>query len=151
MFAFWLLLSGHLEVWLVVSGAVCAIAVSAVAYAMGVADREGHPVGLLVRATVYWPWLGWEIVKSAIGVTRLILDPRLPITPVLVRFKTRQRTAVGLAVYANSITLTPGTISALVSSHDREILVHAISRDAAKDLARGGMDARVAWFERGPA
>jgi multicomponent Na+:H+ antiporter subunit E len=151
MFVYWLLLSGHAKPWLVASGAVCAVAVTLFGLRMGYADEEGHPVGLIPRGFVYWPWLVKEIVMSAINVSRLILDPKLPISPTLIRAKATQKTSVGLVSYANSITLTPGTISVEVNSRDKEILVHAISRDAADGLAEGEMDRRVTWFEQGPA
>jgi len=151
MFVYWLLLSGHAKPWLVASGAVCAVAVALFGLRMGYADEEGHPVGLIPRGLVYWPWLVKEIVLSALNVSRLILDPKLPISPSLVRTKATQKTATGLVSYANSITLTPGTISVEVNSRDKEILVHAISSGAAEGLAGGEMDRRVTWFEQGPA
>lgn len=151
MFLYWLLLSGHGKPWLVGAGAVCAIVVALFGLRMGYADEEGHPVGLIPRGFIYWPWLGKEIVMSALNVSRLILNPKLPISPTLMRTKATQKTAVGLVSYANSITLTPGTISVEVNSRDKEILVHALSRDAAEGLAEGEMDRRVTWFEQGPA
>jgi len=133
------------------SGAVVAVAVALFGLRMGYADGEGHPVGLIPRALVYWPWLVKEIVMSALNVSRLILDTKLPISPTLIRTKATQKTATGLVSYANSITLTPGTISVEVNSRDNELLVHAISSDAAEGLATGEMDRRVTWFEQGPA
>lgn len=149
MFIYWLALSGHSDAWLVGSGAVVACAVAAFAWRIGCGDEEGHPIHLIPRGLIYWPWLVMEIIKSALDVTALILNPRLPISPTLLRVKAGQRTAVGLTIYANSITLTPGTISAEISSRDREILVHALSGSAADGLATGEMDAKVSWFERG--
>ena len=151
MFVYWLLLSGHFEPWLVASGAVVAVAVALFGLRMGYADEEGHPVGLIPRGLVYWPWLVKEMVMSALNVSRLILDPKLPISPTLIRIKATQKTATGLVSYANSITLTPGTISVELHARDKEILVHAISKDAAEGLATGEMDRRVTWFEQGPA
>lgn len=151
MFVFWLILSGHYGLWLVASGAVCSLAVALLARHMGYADAEAHPFGLIMRGVIYWPWLLLEIIKSAWGVARIILDPKLPISPTLVRVKASQKTAVGLTTYANSITLTPGTISAEVSSRDKEILVHGITQGTAGDLADGEMDRRVTWFEGGTA
>lgn len=151
MFIFWLLLSGHYSPWLVASGAVVSVGVALAAWHMGYADEEAHPAGLIARGLVYWPWLVVEMIKSALTVARIVLDPRLPISPVLVRVKASQRTAVGLTTYANSITLTPGTISVEVSSRDREILVHGITRETAAGLADGEMDRRVSWFEGGHA
>ena len=150
MFVYWLLLSGHTEPWLVASGAVCAVAVALFGLRMGYADEEGHPVGLIPRGLVYWPWLLKEIVMSALNVSRLILDPKLPISPTLIRTRASQKTSTGLVTYANSITLTPGTISVELHARDKEILVHAISSDAAEGLASGEMDRRVTRFEQGP-
>lgn len=147
MFISWVLLSGHFEAWLLISGAACAFAVALVGLRMGYADEEGHPLGLVLRGLIYWPWLLKEIVVSALDVTAIIINPKLPISPVMIKIKASQKTAVGFTSYANSITLTPGTISALVSSRDHEIVVHAISRDSAMGLADGKMDRRVSWFE----
>jgi len=84
-------------------------------------------------------------VKSAWDVTRIILNPRLPVSPTLVRVKTSQKTTVGVVTYANSITLTPGTISVDVGRG--EILVHALTREGAAGLQSGEMDRRVTRFE----
>src|SRR5689334_22875355 len=110
LFVFWLLLSGHYTPWLVGAGALASLAVAAIAVRAGYVDEEGHPLEWLLRALRYWPWLVVEIAKSAWSVSRVILDPRLPVAPRFLTVKTSQKTAVGLAVYANSITLTPGTI-----------------------------------------
>jgi multicomponent Na+:H+ antiporter subunit E len=149
LFAFWLLLSGHYVPFLVAAGFVCALLVVLFARRMDLVDHEGHPVHLAPRALVtYWPWLVKEIAKSAWSVSKIILDPRLPISPTLIRVKATQKTEVGRTTFANSITLTPGTISLEVGRD--EILVHALTRDGARDLAGGEMDRRVTDFERAP-
>ena len=96
---------------------------------------------------IYWVWLAKEMIVSALYVARLIIDPSRPIAPVLVRLGASQKSDVGLATYANSITLTPGTISVEVSSRRREILVHAITGETAAGLADGEMDRRVCRLE----
>jgi len=149
MFIFWLILSGHYGLWLVGSGAVMAVSVALIARHMGFADQESHPIGLIPRGLIYWPWLLVEIVKSAWGVARIVLDPKLPISPTLVWVKATQKTAVGLTTFANSITLTPGTISVEVSSRNKLLLVHGITRQTAASLADGDMDRRVTQFESG--
>ena len=63
-------------------------------------------------------------------MSRIILDPKLPISPTLVRFKPSQKTDVGLVIHANSITLTPGTITVEAGPH--EFLVHALTRGGAE-------------------
>lgn len=148
LFLFWLLLSGFFTAFLVSSGLGCAIAVVWFARRMEVIDQEGHPIDLSLWALLsYWPWLALEIFKSAWAVTRIILDPRLPISPTLTRFAPSQKTDLGLVIHANSITLTPGTISVRVE-HD-EFLVHALTRDGAAGCTTGcEMDRRVAAMEQ---
>lgn len=145
LFAFWLLLSGHYTGLLITLGVLTCLGILALSHRMGVVDEEGHPIHLALGALTYWPWLLVEIAKSAWGVTRLILDPRLPISPTMVKVKATQKTRVGVNIYANSITLTPGTISVEVESND--ITVHAITADGAEELQEGGMDRRVTRFE----
>lgn len=146
LFVFWLLLSGHYTPFLLFAGAGCCIAVVLFSdRLMSVLDREGHPIHLGRNALVYWPWLLWEIVKAAWDVTKRILHPALPISPVLVHVKATQQTDVGRVIYANSITLTPGTIS--MELEEDTILVHALTREGADGLATGDMDARVTRFE----
>ena len=147
LFAYWLLLSGHYETWMVVSGGVLCALVVAFCWAKRIADGEGFPIGLVARGLIYWPWLLWQIVLSALRVTRLILDPRLPISPTIVRVDAEQKTAVGLVTYANSITLTPGTISIEASEKERRLWVHAIERSGAEGFADDEMNRMVAWFE----
>lgn len=147
LFAFWLLLSGHYELWLVGIGFVSAVLITAFTVRLHTLDAEGHPISFLLGAVTFWPWLVWEIVKSAIDVTKQILSPSLAITPTMVRVKATQRSSVGFTTYANSITLTPGTISTTVSLDEKTILVHALMREGAESLAEGDMDRRVTRFE----
>lgn len=145
LFVFWLLLSGYFEPFLIAAGAGSAVAVVLLARRMELIDQEGHPIHLGWRLLGYWPWLMKEIVKSAWDVSRIILDPRLPISPRLISVHATQKTAVGLVTYANSITLTPGTISVEVA--EGRILVHALTAAGAEGLAEGEMDRRVTRFE----
>jgi multicomponent Na+:H+ antiporter subunit E len=141
LFLFWIVLSGYFTPFLLAAGAVSAVAVVAFARRLEVVDPEGHPVHFAGMALRYWPWLAKEIVKSAWEVSMIILHPRLPISPNLVRVRSTQATAVGRVVFANSITLTPGTVT--VEAGRGEFLVHALTREGAASLAGGDMDARV--------
>ena len=146
LYAFWILLSGLFTPFLLAAGAGCALAVLAFARRMDVIDREGHPIHLGWRALFsYWPWLIKEIAKSSWDVSRRILDPRLPISPTLARFRPSQKSELGLVIHANSITLTPGTVAVEVEAD--EFLVHALTREAAGGLAGSEMDRRVAALE----
>jgi multicomponent Na+:H+ antiporter subunit E len=146
-YMFWLVLSGHYTPLLMVIGAVSSLLVVLLASRMAVVDREGHPIDLVGRAIWFWPWLLWQIVKSGVDVSRIILSPSLPISPTLINVRASQKSAVGLVTYANSITLTPGTVS--VEVEDDEITVHAITYAGAQDVAEGGMDRIVSRFEGG--
>lgn len=146
LFLFWLLLSGHYTPFLMAAGLASSLLIVWFSdRLMSVVDREGHPIHLTMGAVTYWPWLLWEIAKSAWDVTKRILDPRLPISPVLVRLKAGQESDVGRVTYANSITLTPGTIT--IELEGDELLVHALTREGAAGLAGGDMDRRVCRFE----
>jgi multicomponent Na+:H+ antiporter subunit E len=146
LFAFWLVLSGHYTPFLVIMGFLTALGVVWLARRMDLIDHEGHPIHLGHRALfVYWPWLVLEIIKSGWVVSRIILNPRLPVSPTLVRFRPNQRTDVCLTTHANSITLTPGTIS--VEVRRTEFLVHAVTEAGAEGIREGEMDRRVTRFE----
>jgi multicomponent Na+:H+ antiporter subunit E len=139
LFAVWLLLSGHYTPFITTLGVASSALVVLITLRMDVADHEGHPIHLSWRALTYLPWLMIEIVKANIDVAKLILSPKLAITPTLLRVKASQTSDLGQVIY--SITLTPGTISIDVANG--EILVHALSRDGAEALIEGEMDRRV--------
>lgn len=146
LFAFWLALSGHYTPMLVAAGAASALLCMIAALRLRILDREGQPIELAFGLVTYLPWLVGEIAKSAWVVTKIILDPRLPITPTMTVVAASQRTSVGIAVYGNSITLTPGTIT--VGQRGNELTVHALTRSGALDLEAGAMDRRVKLLER---
>jgi multicomponent Na+:H+ antiporter subunit E len=147
LFGYWLLLSGHYTPFLMAAGAISSLAVVGFCLRKGITDEEGFPIEKLPRALVYWPWLGWQMVLSALNVTKLIIDPKLPISPTMVKVKALQDSAVGLTTYANSITLTPGTISVEVSERGNLIWVHSITREGAEGFADDEMNRRVAWMD----
>jgi len=147
LFSFWLLLSGHYTVITLTAAVFSVIVVVAMMARMKMIDREGHPVYLIKRVVGFHPWLALQILKSAWDVAKLILNPKLPISPTMVDVHGSQKTAVGIATYANSITLTPGTLTARLRGND--ILVHAITREGAEEIQSGEMDRRVTQFEGG--
>ena len=145
LFAFWLLLSGHYDLWFMGLGFISSASAVFLARRMGIVDAEGLPLDLVPGLLRYAPWLFGTVIQANFDVARRILHPRLPITPTVIRVPAEQRTAPGRVSYANSITLTPGTISLEVS--DDEIEVHALSVDAAEDLQSGEMGRRVVALE----
>jgi multicomponent Na+:H+ antiporter subunit E len=145
LFLFWLALSGHYTPFFVAVGGGAAVLSALAAARLRIVDPEGHPVHLLWGALTYVPWLLWEITQSAWAVAMLILDPKLPISPTMTRVIAGQKTTVGIAVHANSITLTPGTITTGVK--DNVLTVHALTRDGAAGVEGRRMDARCSRFE----
>ena len=141
----WLLLSGIYQPLIVTLGVVSCAFVAWIAHRMDVVDREGHPIHLSWKAPIYWPWLIWEIVKSNIAVARIIIDPKLPISPRVFKVKASQVDELGHVIYANWITLTPGTVS--IDLMDGWIEVHALAEPFATGLESGEMDRRVTKME----
>lgn len=145
LFGLWLLLSGHYTPLLLGFGVASCALVVLISARMDVVDREGHPIHLGPRALTYWPWLLVEIVKANIDVAKRIVDPKLPISPTMLRVKASQKTEVGRVIYANSITLTPGTVS--VELEGDMIEVHSLTVEGAEALLEGEMDRRVTAME----
>ena len=146
LFAFWLGLSGHYTPFLIGVGLLVTALCVFLARRMGTIDAEGHPVHLVLSALWYVPWLVWQITKSALGVTKIILNPALPISPTMTRVRASQKTPIGVNVYANSITLTPGTVTVGVEGTN-DLVVHAITAAGAIELEGGEMDKVASRFE----
>ena len=145
LYGTWLLLSGHYTAMLMTYGALSCAAVVALVSHLGILDDEMIPVHLAPRHIFYLPWLGKEIVLSNLAVARVILSPSLPIHPRIVRVDASQKSDVGRVIYANSITLTPGTVT--LDVRDGQFLVHALTSDSAEGLLSGEMDRQVAKLE----
>lgn len=143
--AFWLFLSGHYTLLITGFGVVSAILVTYLARRMDVVDRESVPLHLALRAWAYVPWLAWEILKANVDVLKIVLRPRMEIDPALGRYEGHEKTALGRFIYANSITLTPGTITTGVYGHSME--VHSLTKAALAGTEEGEMDRRVVLLE----
>ncbi|WP_205618837.1 Na+/H+ antiporter subunit E [Terasakiella pusilla] len=141
LYVFWFLLSGHTEPLLLGFGAISCAVVVFIAYRMDVIDHEGHPSHLSFRIIPYWVWLCIEIVKSNIDVAKVILSPKLNISPVMFKTKANQSRELGQVIYANSITLTPGTVT--LGLEDGILEIHALTIEGAKGVLSGEMDRRV--------
>lgn len=146
--AVWLLWSGHYslnEPLIATFGVLSCLAVALLSHRMGREVPGGMARTLTWRTLRYLPWLVKEIVKSNLAVAKIVLDPKLPISPCIVRVKASQRGEGALVLFANSITLTPGTIS--LATEGDSVVVHALTREIADDLESGEMNRRVAALE----
>ena len=142
-FVIWLLLSGHYDPLLLSLGVLSCITCLYVTWKAKFIDEEGLPLHLLIRLPIYTVWLFKEIIKANIDTAKIIIlnNP----DPQNFRVKSSQKTEAGKVTYANSITLTPGTVTTVL---DGDILeVHALSSDMADDVKSGVMDKKVSWFE----
>ena len=137
----WLALSGHYTPLMIGLGALSCLGIVVLCMQMGVVDRESVFVHLAPGIIFYIPWLLKEIVLANLDVARRILHPKLPIEPSVIRLRASQRTELGRFIYANSITLTPGTLTLRLSGDG--LLVHALSRNSARMLQEGHMARRV--------
>ena len=145
LFAIWLLWSGHYTALLLGLGVLSCLLSVYLCQRMGIIDLEGHPTHMLFGFVAYLPWLAWALVRANLSIARCILTPSLPISPRLIRVKASQKTHLGQVIYANSITLTPGTVS--VDVEEGAITVHALTQDAASEVLAGPMDRRVTRLE----
>ncbi len=148
LFAFWLSLSGHYTPLILTFGVASCVLVVYLCARMGVIDEEGVPFQVMPRMLAYLPWLLKEIFVANIAVAKVILDPKLPISPRMVVFHGSQQTDLGRALYANSITLTPGTITTGVEGQDFQI--HALSAADLETDEESAMDVRCSWVEGSP-
>jgi len=147
MAALWLLLSGYFKAQLLILGILSVALVVWLARRMGVLTHRGQPIYFrLFHLVKYWGWLLHQILLSNIDVTRRVLSRDMPIVPTLRRVTATPDTDMGRAIYANSITLTPGT-TAINFTVDGDILVHALHEDSLHDLEEGEMAKRIRDIE----
>lgn len=135
IFALWILLSGHFEPLLLGLGLASTLLTVVLAARMNLVDHESHPIHLSGRLLRFHGFLAREIVKANLDVIRHILRNGRAISPQMCEFPVPQRTDLARVIYANSITLTPGTVS--VSLDKDQVLVHALSKEGADDLRSG--------------
>jgi multicomponent Na+:H+ antiporter subunit E len=144
MLGFWVLLSGKFDLFHLTLGVISAALVSWSSAHLLFREKIGNNrLAKTGRFLLYLPWLLKEIFKSTLQVTRLALHPKMRdrINPRLVSFKTRLQSTAARVTLANSITLTPGTITIRIEGD--VFLVHALTADLAADMP-GEMEERIA-------
>jgi len=153
---FWLLLSGHYDLMHISFGVFSVILVMLMNYPLRrrlFAMEEERSATLsfsrLQRLSFYIPWLLWQIVIASVQVAWVVLHPRCPIDPALLRFKTKLRNVSSKVILGNSITLTPGTIT--LEIEEDEFLVHALMDISSTGIIDGTLPGQVAkLYEREP-
>ncbi len=143
LFAFWMLLSGHFDPFHLTLGAICCIITAYLFHDLLFANvRVGDMRVVALRFLCYIPWLIQQIVLSNLHVASVVLRRKMPINPQIITFKTKLETDISSITLANSITLTPGTIT--MDIRDGVYYVHALDQKVADDLNAGEMEDRVA-------
>jgi len=141
----WLLASGHYTSLIITFGVGSCLLVVWLARRMEILDTEAMPTHMLLGALRYLPWLIRAVVQANIDVARRILSRRPSLSPRVIEAPTTQKTDLGRVLFANSITLTPGTVSIRVTADAIE--VHAIAEEVAEELLNGEMDRQVTRME----
>ena len=140
--AAWVLWSGFFTPLLLSLGAFSCALVVLLAHRMHLFDTDIFALRLSLRLFRFWAWLAGEVIRSSLQVTRLVLSPKMPISPTVAEFTTSCTHPVDQAILGNSITLTPGTLT--LNIDDGNILVHSLTKQGAKEIMAGEMDRRVA-------
>lgn len=139
---FWLSMSGHNEPLILTLGGISIILSCILAYRLDIIDREGAPYVRLLGLLGYFPWLMKEIAKANWTVIQACLKADLDIAPALVKVKTVCKSDLAKVTFANSITLTPGTVT--VEIEGDKLLVHGLYEQDAQPEAFVEMDRRSA-------
>jgi multicomponent Na+:H+ antiporter subunit E len=145
LFAFWVFLSGFFDLFHLSLGVICCGIVAYASHDLIFTQtslrnlKERHTAGK--NFILYLPWLIYQIYLANVHVVYLVWHPQMPIDPKIIRFKTKWRDDLVLVTMANSITLTPGTIT--LDIQQGEYYVHALSQKVADDLLAGEMQDRV--------
>ena len=142
---FWLLISGHYTLLILSLGLASIALVLYIAHRMDVVDHEAQPLLIPFRIPGYHLWLIKEIILANITVVKHIWLGNKSISPVLTKITAHQKTDMGKVIYANSITLTPGTVAVDVAGD--QITVHALLRENIEELKAGEMDRRICQLE----
>ena len=139
---FWILLSGHLTPLLLGLGLASVALTFFLSRRMNVIDNESYPLHLSSKLPVFYGYLFKEIVKTNIDVAKRVLGWKgASISPQLIEIPQTQETDLGAVIYANSITLTPGTVT--IKLDKEQLTVHALTKETANELATGDMSKEI--------
>jgi multicomponent Na+:H+ antiporter subunit E len=144
LFLFWIFISGQLDWWHLSWGFISCVIIAAISHDLLFKDiRSKNRAKESVLFIAYIPWLLYQIIRANIYIAYLALHPKMPqlIDPHIIKFKTILKKDLARVTFANSITLTPGTITVLIK--DSYFFVHAIDKKVAETLP-GAMEQRIA-------
>ena len=138
LFALWLGLSGQTSPLMLTLGLISTCIIVYLTHRMDVIDREIYPARLTILLFRFWLFLAREVVRANIDVIKRIFRPGSKnISPQLFELPLTKKTDLSRVIYANAITMTPGSVS--VNLDMRTITVHTLSIESAEDLRSGRM------------
>lgn len=143
--AFWLVNSGHYTPLLLTFMLASVASIVALSHYMDMVDGEAQPLTITFTLPIYLLWLAKEVVLANVAVAKCVWLGKKAISPRTIVVTASQKTDLGIVIYANSITLTPGTVS--IDLEGNKILVHALNEESAAGLLTGEMDRRVCKVE----
>lgn len=143
--AFWLVNSGHYTPLLLTFMLASVASIVALSHYMDMVDGEAQPLNITFTLPIYLLWLAKEVVLANVVVAKCVWRGKKAISPRTMIVTASQKSDLGIVIYANSITLTPGTVS--IDLEDNKILVHALNEESAAGLLTGEMDRRVCKVE----
>jgi multicomponent Na+:H+ antiporter subunit E len=144
--AFWLVNSGHYTTLLLFFMVASVVSIVALSHYMDVVDGEAQPLSITFTLPIYLIWLTKEVVLANVAVAKCVWRGEESISPRTIEVTASQKSDLGKVIYANSITLTPGTVS--IDLEGDTILVHALDAESAEGLLTGEMDRRVCRVEQ---
>ena len=145
LFGFWLLMSGYYTPLILSLGVISCLLCVYLTFKGKFLDNETLPIYFFPRLIQYTLWLIKEILKSNIQTAKVIIMKSEE--PELFSVKATQKTNEGKVTYANSITLTPGTVTTQIK--DNVFEVHALTKEFGDDVRGSEMDRMVTWLEKG--
>ncbi len=142
----WVVVSAPHLSWNWWLGIASCLLVAWLAFRMRLVDRNHPPLRLYFKIPIYVLWLLGRIIVSNISVARQVLSPGLPIAPRYIDVNLKRPYELTRVFYANSVTLTPGTVSASLT--DDALRVHILSDQSARDIESGALEKKIAWLEK---
>lgn len=143
MFIFWVVMSGMFDGFHLTLGVISCLIVASFSHKLLFFGTKKEPtLRQILGMAAYLPWLVWQIILSCLDVARIVLSPRMLdlIDPQIFHFTTRLQGNFARVTFAQSITLTPGTVT--VFTHDDEFTVYALTQATADSLP-GEMEERI--------
>jgi multicomponent Na+:H+ antiporter subunit E len=146
-FAFYLLLAGRVNLFEATTGAATA-AVVAVVFGRVTFSRPpalARSATRTLRSILYVPYLLWAVLKANVAIAAVVLHPRLPVDPELVTYRSTLDGELALTTFANSVTLTPGTLTVDADAETGDLLVHTLTASSRADLLDGALERAVRY------